>query len=213
MDILKIRRFRKNETGSFTIEASIVFPILLILTLCLIFFSLVIYQKAMLHYSANTIADRLAYTWDNSKKDWATGEFAANDYTTFDGGDDGLYWRFTNNNFFEQFGVNLPLGDSGVMNRKLDRAKEGDLPFGAAADISYENDLTGNHIVVKLRSPVKIPAFTRDLFGIDEIAVETSRRVNEPVEFMRNVDFVAYSMEELRKFGSFITEFRKNGRK
>lgn len=207
----QIQTFKKDKSGSFTIEASIIFPTLLILTLCLIFFSLVIYQKAMMHYSATTIAERIAYTWDNSKKDWVTGEFKASDYTTYDPGDDGLYWRFTGNDFLEQFGISLEIGDGGVKAKKIDPARIGTVPFGDRPSITYENGLTGNFVKVRLISPLNIPSFTKDLFGIDQLDVTAKRRVNEPVEFMRNVDFAVYAVNQIKNtpnFRSLFSNFR-----
>ncbi|MFC0526019.1 TadE/TadG family type IV pilus assembly protein [Pontibacillus salicampi] len=205
------KKLSKRETGNFTIEASLIFPVLLILTLCLIFFSLVIYQKAMMYYSANTIADRLAFTWDNSKKDWETGEFAADDYTTQDGGD-GLYWRITGNNFLHQFGAgNLGLGNSSLANEKIDPGRIGEIPFGAEPEITFENDMLTNKINVTLTAPIHIPEYTKNLFGLEgSMEVTASKVVTEPVEFMRNVDFLLYLGEELKKFSDFITEFRNN---
>ncbi|QGS68926.1 hypothetical protein CV093_12355 [Oceanobacillus sp. 143] len=94
----------KDDDGAFTIEASLVFPILLMLTLSFILFAIVIYQQSVLHYSANTVAERVAFVWDNSDKDIDTGAF--DKYTTFDGGD-GLYWRLTNDQYLSQFGIDI----------------------------------------------------------------------------------------------------------
>src|SRR5699024_10636562 len=86
------KRFRKNEKGMFTLEASLIFPIIFVVTISLILFSLVFYQKVVVYQKANMIAERTAYTWDNSQKDFNTGSFAENQYSSMDAGD-GLYWR------------------------------------------------------------------------------------------------------------------------
>lgn len=86
---------------------------LLIITLSLIFFSLVIYYKSVLQYDANRIADQVAFSWSNSSSDLKTGEFDT--YTT--DLDDGLYWRLTGNNFLSQFGLTM-FGDSGLVQKK-----------------------------------------------------------------------------------------------
>lgn len=109
----KINAFFKDDKGSFTIEASLIFPMLLIITLSLIFFSLVIYYKSVLQYDANRIADQVAFSWNNSSKDLQTGEF--NTYTT--DLNDGLYWRLTGNNFLSQFGLTM-FGDSSLVQKK-----------------------------------------------------------------------------------------------
>lgn len=67
-------------------EASLVFPILLLVIFVMLFFCLYIYQKSILVQVASTASERAAYSWDNSFKDPRTGAFAQ-------GQRDSLYWR------------------------------------------------------------------------------------------------------------------------
>src|SRR5690606_21257878 len=133
-----ISRLRKENEGSFTLEASIIFPILLIIVLLFVFFSLVIYEKVTLQYKANQIASRMAQTWGSSTMDIATGEMDESDYVTKN--DDGLYWRITNNNFFGQFGIAVE--DSGAVSRKKNRVGE------YAGNVTFENGVLVQEIVV-----------------------------------------------------------------
>src|SRR5699024_12202435 len=119
-----LKKLKQREDGVFTLEATILFPIILIITMTFIFFSLVIYQKAMLTHSANTVAERLAFVWDNSYKDINSGEF--DKYPTFDGGD-GLYWRTFDNQYLSKFGIDNVFG-GGIDDISLATWRGGDLP-------------------------------------------------------------------------------------
>ncbi|MGP3787060.1 TadE/TadG family type IV pilus assembly protein [Paenibacillus sp. 1A_MP2] len=78
----------KKEEGSFTIEASLVFPIVLFILVLLLFFSMYMYQKTFLNQHAYAASERAAYSWDNSHKQAMTGEVVAGEH-------DNLYWRLT----------------------------------------------------------------------------------------------------------------------
>lgn len=193
-----IKRFRRNQSGSFTIEASLLFPILLILTVCLIFFSLVIYQKAVLYQRAHLIAGRMAYVWDNSRKDIGSGAFARGSYTTDIDNGDGLYWRLTSNNFLEKFGLDLGFGGgNGLIQKKLNRSSAAFLPGGTDRQIRFDNNLTGGEIVVTLDSPLRLPASIEELFGVRRVTARASSNVTEPAEFIRTTDLVVTYVKQL----------------
>ncbi|WJH34058.1 hypothetical protein N6H14_29545 [Paenibacillus sp. CC-CFT747] len=67
------RKWIESEEGSLTIEASFVYPMILLATLSMVGFALFAYGKASLALTAETAAERTAYVWDNSRKDWETG--------------------------------------------------------------------------------------------------------------------------------------------
>ena len=87
MNFSRVSRFKKEE-GSFTFEASLVFPIVLFILVLILFFSMYMYQKTFLNQHAYAASERAAYSWDNSHKQAMTGEVVAGEY-------DNLYWRLT----------------------------------------------------------------------------------------------------------------------
>lgn len=210
------KKFNRDENGVFTLEASILFPIILIITMTFIFFSLVLFQKATLNHSANMVAERLAYVWDNSDKD-LSGEF--DEYTTDN--DDGLYWRVSDNQYLSKFGLDfftstddtkVELGSSGggdLPSEKLSRASSDMLPPGATGNARYENGISGSEIVVEMKSPLDLPGFVQGLLGIDSISVEASHSVIDPPEFIRSTDLVVYAAETVGKYKDEIMSFMK----
>ncbi|MCJ7840229.1 pilus assembly protein [Lederbergia sp. NSJ-179] len=199
----QIYSFLKNDKGVFTIEASMIFPMLLIITLSLIFFSLVIYYKSVLQFDANRIADQVSYVWNNSSKDVKTGEF---DTYTNDL-DDGLYWRLTSNNILEQFG--LPnIGDSSLVAKKEHAELIEEIPGPITGSVEFQNGLAGSRINVTLQQPLYLPSAVKTMFGIDLMRAQASRPITEPVEFIRNVDFILYFVNDISKYSGYISQFR-----
>lgn len=202
-----VGRLGKNESGSFTLEASLLFPIILILTICLIYFSLVIYEKVALHQRAQLIADRMAYVWGNSTKDPVTGAFTM--YTSDPRSPDGLYWQLFEDNFLSKFGLdfgrrsgNIAIGShsgGSLPDRKLSRAPASWLPAGASGHVKFENDLTGGKIEVELKQPLSLPDSVEMIFGINRISTQASASINDPVEFIRDTDLVFHYAETLSK--------------
>lgn len=216
------KRWRCEE-GAFTIEASILFPILLIITMLLIFFSLVIYQKALLHQRASVIASQVAYVWDNSKKDIKTGEFGIKEYTTSAGGD-GLYWRLTDDMFLSQFvnifgnsSASVSIGGGGGgkgPEGKMGRASTDMLPSGAKGKISYKNSITGRKITVKLEQKLSLPSFVSKMLGGSLVEAEASSFISEPVEITRTTDLMLTYLDVLKKDAKKLLKFnKKSGKK
>ncbi|MED1561339.1 hypothetical protein AJ85_17575 [Alkalihalobacillus alcalophilus ATCC 27647 = CGMCC 1.3604] len=200
----RLKRFKDDQSGVFTIEASMLFPIILIITMCLIFFSLFIYQKSVVQYQANKIADQVASSWTNSQMDPKTGEFST--YTTFDGGD-GLYWRTAEASFLDF--LNIP---SVGTNRAADKLRP-ELEDAALGNVTVEMkpQLFGfNAIVVTVEQPLSFPSYVTDLFGVTEIKAQSQRPITEPVEWIRNVDFAVYFYGKIGEFGSYIEKIGSN---
>ena len=192
-------RFSKKldkEKGSFTIEASLIFPVIFILTVLLIFISIYIYEKVTLYYAASQAAERAAYYWNNSHQDPVTGEFSLNEY-------DGLYWRMNDDRIIEGLlnivsnkpSLTIQLNDLSGSNDELARKKlirtAGTIAKEIQGTITYQNHLLERKIIVELESPLKIPAFVGNLIG-HIIKAKAEATVTDPVEFIRTVDLLRY---------------------
>ncbi|KMK78247.1 TadE/TadG family type IV pilus assembly protein [Alkalihalobacillus pseudalcaliphilus] len=197
--IKRLQRFRKDQSGVFTLEASMLFPIILIITMCLIFFSLFIYQQSVVQYQANKIADQVASSWTNSHMDPKTGEF--NTYTTFEGGD-GLYWRTTEVSFLGDI-LGIPFVSSNVPASKL-RPELGNNAWGEVT-IQKDTKVFGfDAIVVTVQQPLSFPSYVTDLFGVTEAKAQAQRPITEPTEWIRTTDFAIYFYGKVKEFGSYI---------
>lgn len=202
-----VKTFFKSDAGNFTIEASMIFPMILLITMSLIFFSLVIYYKSILQFEANRIADNVAFVWSNSTKDVKTGAFSQ--YTTDNG--DGLYWRLTSNSILSKFELDFG-GDDPLIGKKLHSELVSNIPGGVTGEVRYSNGLISNKglnsIVVSLKQPLYLPPTVEKLFGMNIMEAQASRAVTEPVEFIRNTDFVIYFYDKIPEYKGYITQFK-----
>lgn len=197
-----IHKLWREKKGNFTMEASILFPILLIIVLLFVFFSLVIYEKVTLQYKANQIATRMAHTWDSSTMKLETGELSESDYVTHNG--DGLYWRITSNNGFNKFG--LSLSDNGVVSKKKQRAGE------YAGNITFDNGLFVQEIVVSLDKNLALPNVIADIFGVNKVGATARHPVVDQTEIIRNTDFMVYGFSKFSQYAAKYIPFFNNSK-
>lgn len=207
---------KRSERGSFTIEASLIFPIVFLLTVSFLFISIFMYQKVTLFYIASQAAERAAHNWNNSYKDPFTGEFQM-------GESDGLYWRLTDDRLLDLLlglnsryePVHVTLGSQTSSNRlpqqKLQKMAN-KIPNGIKGKMIYQNSISKQSIIVELESPIKIPSFVAHLIG-DKVSARASANVNDPVEFIRTVDLVLNYSDILKEQAGKILKRQKEGEK
>lgn len=205
-----MRGFYNNHRGSFTIEASLIFPVIFLITVAILFFSIFIYQKVTLHFLATETAEKIAFVWDNSYRDINTGEVET-------GQKDPLYWRTFNDNKVDLLDMmmekerasmeidqngNVVLSDNNKLNNlKLEKAAEL-IPRGISGKISYQNLLVERTIQVELETTFSNPILS--LFYKNEIiSAKATAKIAEPTQFIRNVDFILiYAQEIKHRLGS-----------
>lgn len=204
----KLQKIGKNERGSFTLEASLIFPIILLLTMAFILISVFIYERVFLYYIAATTAERTTYSWNNSNKNPLTGEFALGSY-------DDLYWRLTDDNLFgffiqsEQGGSSLKVSVDGNSNTGLVGTNNSDslaenklqsslvlIPDGINGTTTYRNIVVDKKVSVYLENPVKISPPLGDLIG-NKITVNASSTITDPVEFIRTTNLIITNLDKL----------------
>ncbi|MBW5447081.1 pilus assembly protein [Cohnella sp. CFH 77786] len=197
----KIPRLWRGENGSITLEASMVFPWVLLLTFLLILFSLVMMEQAALYYSASAGSERAAFAWSHSSADVRTGAYPA-------GGYDGLYWRLKDDALLAGlFGWETAGGESGVRigghaqgggdggslaEKKLRQAADS-LPAALAGRMDYRNRLLLREVSVEAeggRIPAPLLRFRGTTRGRTSVSV--SAVVTEPAEWVRTFETVRY---------------------
>jgi hypothetical protein len=188
----------QEDEGSFTIEASLLLPIIMGITMLLLFFSLYSYQKSMLLQVGSAAAERAAYNWENSNRA-IDGEFAAGNY-------DPLYWRIGEDGLLASlFGAGAENGSTAITLPDEAGGEAGGLlpvvklrqasqivPANLTGEMSYTYGLTGRKINAELKKVLSLPVL--DELLADEAVPEVSARsyVTEPVEFIRTVDLMRY---------------------
>ncbi|GFZ88113.1 hypothetical protein GCM10008018_37790 [Paenibacillus marchantiophytorum] len=171
-------------------EAALVFPFILLCTITLLFVGIYMYQRVYIQQTAITIAERLAFTWDNSHKDILTGNYAPNET-------DGLYWRLTQDKISDLFGllvgggttqIAIPATDSSnLVERKLAKSAV-ILPQGITGTAKFTNYALDRQVEVQLNKPFLIPVFIEKWFDAETTSGKGISHVVEPIELIRLTD-------------------------
>lgn len=188
--------FLRSNAGSYTLESSLIYPTIILALVSIVFLSLFVYEKASLYQVAATTAERASFTWDNSRKDWVTGN-------VMPGQHDGLYWRTGNDgisgmfSFGTDFGLRkvqlpasdgtAPINDSGPDGKLLRAAMQ--LPDDLDGELTYRHGLIDREVNVKLGQTGLLPFLAGKWIG-SRMETDVSSYVTDPVELIRNVDFV-----------------------
>ncbi|WP_379154994.1 TadE/TadG family type IV pilus assembly protein [Paenibacillus sp. sgz5001063] len=185
---------RKDE-GSFTIEASLLLPIIMCITMLLLFFCLYSYQKSMLLQVASAATERAAYNWDNSRKE-TKGSYAIGEY-------DSLYWRIGDDDLLSSlFGIDAPNGGASITLPAA--GEEGALPVvklthasamipaNMPGEMNYAYSLTGRKVSAELKRMLNLPVLDEILSDKAVPVVQARSVVAEPVEFIRTIDLMRY---------------------
>lgn len=191
-----MRRCLRDARGSFTLEASLVLPVIFYAILVLLFFCLYLYQNALLGQAASAAAERSAYTWDNSYRNDLTGAFEEGHY-------DSLYWRLKDDGMLQSiFGwgeangavrLRLPAGaDSAdsLAGKKLARTGSG-LPGNISGEMEYDNRMLLRKVKVAMERFVPLPPLESWLGDISQTG-SSYAYVIEPMEFIRTVELAHY---------------------
>lgn len=184
----------KEERGSFTIEATLVFPALLLFTLVCVFFCIIIFQLGTANYIAQKAAAQTAFTWNNSQKDQITGEFDKSTYPGLSNSTDGLYWRVTDDGIMGIFGLdNIFESQGGPKQTKISRA-ENAYPYNVK--VEYRNIIIYSEVNTTVESTLFIPSFVESLLGGSTLTAKASRVVTDSPELIRNFNFAKYVWKE-----------------
>lgn len=195
---------RRDSRGSFTLEASLVLPVIFFVVLVLLFFCLYMYQHTLLGQAAAAASERAAYVWDNSERNDLTGAFAQ-------GKHDSLYWRLTDDGMLRSiFGwnedggavrVTLPMNSNtetqGLPMTKLSRTGE-KLPAGIQGELRYDNGLLLRKVTVALERLIPLAPLERWM-GDARQSGKADAYIVEPVEWIRTVELARYYGAKFKK--------------
>ncbi|MCD1257474.1 hypothetical protein B5M42_001305 [Paenibacillus athensensis] len=171
-------------------------PILLLLTLAVVFGGLGIYKQWEAGALAQTAAERLAYAWNSSAKDLLAGRFDP-------AVSDGLYWRWTDDLADDPFGRSLGTALTLQMElpaatlptpmalpaAKLARAAMLVAPAGMAGNVLYRNaGLQQRTVVVSLHTRFPLSKNIDQLVGRNDLSGQGTAHVVDPVELIRLID-------------------------
>ena len=171
-----------REQGSFTVEAALIFPVILLTVFALIYMGLLLYEKAYIKSVAHRAADRGAAVWDNPAKDVMIGSVTKAELNM-----GGLYWQIWDTDVEEKKQKIVGYVDKQL---QLYSILNGDHEI----NVQVNNYVGYKTLVVNIKNEYKIPiARLLKPFGIEEYYTIHGRGktgIHDPVELMRNIDFI-----------------------
>ncbi|WP_334073688.1 TadE/TadG family type IV pilus assembly protein [Paenibacillus sp. A14] len=207
----------QSREGSFTLEASLVLPVILTTLLILLFFCMFLYQRAVLGQVAAVAAERNAYVWDNSYRKPETGAFEEGSY-------DPLYWRLSDDGMLQAiFGfdrqnpgalLSLPaVGEDGgdaLPLRKLNRVGQKVHP-GIQGEMTYDNRLLMRKAAVSLNRFAPLAPLERVIGDITQDA-SSEAYIVDPVEWIRSVNLAGYYGAKFKGSGGSSMDKQEAGK-
>lgn len=181
-----------NQKGTFTLEASMIFPVIFLCTLFFLFTGLLIFHKVHVAYVTFSGSERLAHVWDNSYKDPFTGAFDPDQR-------DGLYWRWQEGNLLsllrsQPASISIRTDSANEANslteRKLQRLNEY-FPPGMDGEIHLKNGWLEKKISVRLAQRFRLPVGLTGILG-NTWEVEAETLIVDPVEYIRNLQLIQH---------------------
>lgn len=219
----KIFKRSKGDPGSLTVEASLIFPIIILAIVAVIYICILLYQHAHLNYIANNVAERGAACWSNISK----MKTSSNTYRLGTGKlqsskellDADLYWRIFRTKEKDKIKI--------LKAYALDKVKSNNILEGEISEIST-SDIKNNkdnidiwlkdYIIYKelnvvINNSYKIPLGDNlKIFGLGDtysIKVHSKAVINDPVEFIRNADFITDTLKEYEETKRILDSFKK----
>lgn len=183
------KRFTDSR-GSMTLEATLVFPLILFILASLIFFCMYIYQKLVVLDTAVYTAKERAATWDNSKKNLETG--GLNGALV----NDGLYWRILND-FTGSSLVNQKSQDGRGLSGSMLLTGVFKKPVSQQIEVTYSNKAVKRTVSVKVNQNIILPKVWSSGILSSQVGGSAKADIAEPVEFIRNFDLGSDYLNEL----------------
>ncbi len=220
------RRYKKlyENNGSMTVEASLIVPLIILAIVAVLFLCILLYQYAYLQTVSNEVAERGAACWGNISKMGTnddgfiveSGELNSSQELL----DTQLYWRITKSSEEDKI---KSLKEFTLYKLRKNNILENEISSLSIEDIEGEGDIVDiwlkDYIVYKelnvvIKDSYKIPlGDTLKIFGMDNeynIRVHSKAVIDDPLEFIRNTDFIIDTLKEYEKTGEIIERFKEN---
>ena len=158
----------RNESGRFTLEGTLIFPILIIVTFCCLIVSISAAKHVGLATEATAAANRATFVWNNSSKNPITGPYYPSYY-------DDLYWRL-----FEDH------SEAALVSKKLSNVRA-QISGIDDSEALFTNKWIQRIVHIQVHAPFLVPAFVAELYGSRQLDGHAYSSVSEPVDFIRQV--------------------------
>lgn len=164
-----LRQLILEEKGSYTVETSLVFPVILILTLLLLCWPFAMYVQVDTQQWTQRAVNEAAGQWVHRAQALLDGETGWQRT-------EGLYWRITSSGSAERLASYTP-------------------PQGFHGEMTYDRALVLSSIQGQYQAPVHVPSFF-DALPSHQIG-KAQAWITDPVEWIRTIDMLRVYGAEL----------------
>ncbi len=214
---------RRSVKGSYTVEASMVFTLIVLVVITLLFAFLYVQQKAKLVYAASFAAQQGAELWRDSRKDMEDGRVdikKVSDSAGYRIFDNLLLSERTFKGYIEEkissdgksapvlimeTGGGLPGKKASSIGKALYK-KISPLfikPENTRISITYRNNALRGRLLVEITQEIKIPlgGIKKFFDGKDTLTLSgsSSSSIVEPSEYIRNIDLAIELSQRLKE--------------
>lgn len=191
----------QNHKGSITVEAAVIVPIVIIAVMVVLHIVLLIFQSCIMHIAANKISERAAAVWQKPNIAFETGKTTKSDIEELE-----IYRRWNFNNSADKRELQEYAID---MLRSASILKGEDIKV----DILYQNTIITQKITVKLSASYTNPlgglTGAWGLGGRTQLNVQSQSVVDDPVEFIRNSDFILETASKVPLISEFESKWNE----
>lgn len=218
----KLHRRFANNSGSMTVEASLVFPVIFLAIVTIIYICILLYQQAYLKSLANHAAERGAACWSNISK----MEISSDNYRIETGRledseellNTSLYWRITKA-YEEEKIKNLKtyiihkLKKNNILESQISKESTDRDGINDRIDIWLKDYIVYKELNVKIKDSYRIPLGNiLRVFGLDgkyNIEIHSRAVIDDPIEFIRSTDFIVDTLKEYEGTGELMDKFKE----
>lgn len=199
---IKSQHFPK-DAGSFTIEAALIMPVVIFITIAAVFSGLVLCQQTLVQGCANRAAERGAEIWADPDANIKTGTF-----NQHGAAESSLYWRIYDKDSDKKIEQVREYAQELLLGKSLF------VPAETLINVSVGNKLLYKELTVKITFRYKLPfAGTGIFFGSEDgitVKAESAVLIGDTVEFIRNTDFILDIGKEIKEAFPQIEELKNN---
>lgn len=211
------KRLNKN-TGSMTVEASLIFPIIILVIVAVIYICILLYQQAYLQAIANHVAERGAACWGNISKmeiddnghRLKTGELKdSRELLKAD-----LYWSNKEEKIekLKKYTIHQ-IKKNNILSSEISNYNANDISdTKGKVDIWINDYIAYKELNIVIEDSYKIPlGDSLRVFGLDNrynMHVHSKSSINDPMEFIRNTDFIIHTLNEYEGTSELINKFK-----
>lgn len=221
----RIQTLLRDEKGNFTLESSLVFPLIILVIVVMMLAAVYMYQVIFLQYVSISAAERASYIWDDHDRALSTGsKLSEFQYGVYES--DMLLQLITKvipiaqknearSLYFSSSERYEALMTQSLVDDKLNLLKEyaSNLPIRMNGSIDYSTASLLPRIEIQLKQQIS-PLFFQHYMLLPSPSYKVNRSLVQPIGLIRDTDFVIFLSEKIKNMtNSEQAEWKQKGGK